>query len=143
MKSLPRAAPAVFAALVVLAACGGTPTATTGGLGNGAAVTPTPSHAAQPPFTLEDGFEHDVCGIGLIVRFIPSSSTATSADEAVLEGGPVSHVQDNVQDHTGDQPLPSNAAKLDVDTTVTVVGKSFHVTGIDLANSKIQLQPLC
>lgn len=106
-------------------------------------MTPTPLQKSQPPFTLEDGFEHDVCGIGLIVRFIPSSSTATSNDEAVLEAGPVSNVQDSVQDHNGDQPLPANAAKLDVDTTVTVLGKSFHVIGIDLAGSKIQLQPLC
>ncbi len=95
------------------------------------------------PFTLEEGFEHDVCGIGISVKFIPPTATSASATEAVLQGGQISNVIDNVQDHTGDQPLPANAAKAVAGTTVTVYGKQFKVDDVDVKNSKVTLTPVC
>ena len=127
-------------ALLLLAACGSS--VSTSSL-SATVSTPSASATAQAPFTLEDGFEHDVCGIGLIVRFIPATATSASATEAVLEWGPISNVQDNVQDHTGDQPLPPNGAQLTVGQTAMLDGKSFHVLGIDLKGSSVQLQPVC
>jgi hypothetical protein len=108
----------------------------------GVAITGSTVPNVQP-FTLEEGFEHDVCGIGVTVKFIPATATSSSADEPVLQGGPISNVQDNVQDHTGDQPLPANAAKLTNGATVTVDGKQFKVVSIDTANTKVGLVPLC
>jgi hypothetical protein len=130
------------AAALLLAACGSGGVSGSGHSG-AAASSPTPTPALSAPFTLEDGFEHDVCGIGLIVRFIPPTSTSSTASEAVLEWGPVSNVQDNVQDHTGDQPLPANGAQLVAGQTATLDGKSFRVLGVDTAGSSVQLQPLC
>jgi hypothetical protein len=108
---------------------------------SGATAPPTTGGTAA--FVLEEGFEHDVCGIGISVKFIPATSTSSSADEAVLYGGPISNVPDKIQDHTGDQPLPDNAAKLDTGKTVTVVGKQFTVGSIDTANTKVGLTALC
>jgi hypothetical protein len=126
---------------MLLAACGSTSTGASGAgsSSNTAANSPT----AQAPFILQDGFEHDVCGIGLIVKFIPPTSTSSSASEAVLVGGPISNVQDTVQNQTGDQPLPSNAAELKAGNTVSVQGKSFRVLGIDVVGTSVQLQPAC
>jgi hypothetical protein len=94
-------------------------------------------------FTLDEGMEHDVCGIGISVKFIPSNASASKADEAVLMGGPVSNIQDLVQNHTGDQPLPANAAQATAGSTVAVVGKRFKVNAIDVAHTRVQLEPLC
>jgi hypothetical protein len=134
-------APLFITPLLFVAACGSTTTATSGA--GSSANSPGSSPTALAPFTLADGFEHDVCGIGLIVKFIPPTATSSSASEAVLVGGPVSNVQDTVQDHTGDQPLPSNAAELIVGKTVSVNGKSFRVLGIDVTGTSVQLQPVC
>ena len=109
---------------------------------SGTVASPTTSGGAAG-FVLEEGFEHDVCGIGISVKFIPPTSTSSSADEAVLYGGPINNVPDKIQDHTGDQPLPDNAAKLDDGTTVTVVGKQFTVNSIDVANTKVGLTAHC
>ncbi len=95
------------------------------------------------PFTLEEGFEHDVCGIGVSVKFIPATATSSTADEPVLQGGPISNVPDNLQDHTGDRPLPANAAKLTTGATVTVVGKAFKVDAISVKSTNVRLEPLC
>lgn len=92
---------------------------------------------------LEEGFEHDVCGIGISVKFIPPTSTSTSASEAVLQWGRINNVVDNVQDHTGDQPLPSNAVQLTSGSTVSLGGHHFKVDAIDVSNTKVTLEPIC
>jgi len=138
----------VIASIVVLAACsssGGSSTTDdtrTGRTQIGEAITGSTVPNIQP-FTLEEGFEHDVCGIGVSVKFIPETATSTTFGEAVLQGGPISNVPDNVQNHTGDQPLPANAAKLTAGATVTVVGKQFTVDAIDTKNTNVRLEPLC
>jgi hypothetical protein len=109
---------------------------------SGTAAPPT-TDAAAAAFILEEGFEHDVCGVGISVKFIPATSTSSSFDEAVLYGGPINNVPDKIQDHTGDQPLPDNAAKLVQGKTVTVVGHQFTVDSIDTANSKVGLTAHC
>jgi hypothetical protein len=106
-----------------------------------AAPSPTTTGAAK--FTLEEGFEHDVCGIGISVKFIPATDTSSTADEAVLYGGPINNVPDKIQDHTGATPLPDNAAKLTVGGTVTVVGKQFSVDAIDVDNTRVGLEAHC
>ena len=139
----------VIASIVVLTACsssGGSSSTTndtrTGRTQIGEAITGSTVPNIQP-FTLEEGFEHDVCGIGVSVKFIPETATSTTFGEAVLQGGPISNVPDNVQNHTGDQPLPANAAKLTTGATVPVYGKQFKVDAIDVANTKVGLVPLC
>ena len=132
---------------VFLTACSGggnkdTKSATTSSTQLGIAITGSTVPNVQP-FTLEEGFEHDVCGIGVSVKFIPETATSTTFGEAVLQGGPISNVPDNVQNHTGDQPLPANAAKLTAGATVTVVGKQFTVDAIDTKNTNVRLEPLC
>lgn len=139
----------LIAGVLVLAACSSsgssnttTKSTTTSRTQIGYAITGSTVPNKQP-FTLEEGFEHDVCGIGVTVKFIPATGTSSTADEPVLQGGPISNVQDNVQDHTGDQPLPANAAKLTTGTTVTVFGKQFKVDAIDTKNTNVRLEPLC
>jgi hypothetical protein len=131
----------------VLAACG-----------TGAGPAAAPAHSASmgdPPgavnaggggttgFTLTEGTEHDACGIGVVVKFIPSSASAAKADEAVLMGGPVNNVPDKVQDHTGADPLPDNAAKATAGAVVTVAGKRFRINAVDVSGGHVQLEPLC
>ena len=135
-----------LAAVIALAACGGgSGTASTGTTGSAPSQTgaATSSTVASKAFTLEEGFEHDVCGIGVIVKFIAPTASSSKADEAVLIGGPVSNVQDTVQNHTGDQPLPANAAQLTAGGSVMVYGKSFKVDAVDTANSKVDLEARC
>jgi hypothetical protein len=140
---------ACVALVVGLSACGSSKAAksTPTTLGSQRATPDTATFATNASnrraFTLAAGVEHDVCGIGIIVRFIPSNASASTADEAVLEGGPVSNVQDLVQNHTGDQPLPSNAAEAKEGAIVTVVGRRFKVDVIDVPNSRVQLEALC
>lgn len=109
---------------------------------NGAGGNGTPSSSVAI-FTMDDASEHDVCGIGLILKFIPATASSSTADEAVLQFGPVSHVADNVQNHTGDMPLPANAAQLLAGKTVTLGGHSFKVDSIDVQNSKATLEATC
>ena len=134
------------AALVVLAACSSSgyksSSSTTPTTRTGSAVTATSTPNAQP-FTLEPGFEHDVCGIGISVKFIPATATSATADEPVLMGGPISNIQDDVQDHTGDQPLPANAANAVAGSTATVYGKQFKVDNVDVAVTTVRLDPIC
>jgi hypothetical protein len=126
--------------------------------GTAAGTAPAPARSASmadPPgavnegggtgggFTLAEGTEHDVCGIGVVVKFIPSSASAAKADEAVLMGGPVNAVPDKVQNHTGADPLPDNAAKADAGAVVTVAGKRFRVNAVDVSGGHVQLEPLC
>jgi hypothetical protein len=119
---------------LLVASCGETTNAT-----NAPGVSSTPGAA----FVLEEGFEHDVCGIGITVKFIPATSTSSTFGEAVLQWGPVSNVVDNVQNHTGDQPLPANAAQLSVGATVNLSGHGFKVDAIDIAKTKVTLEPAC
>jgi hypothetical protein len=94
-------------------------------------------------FTLDEGMEHDACGIGVVLKFIPSGAGSSKADEAVLMGGPVDNVPDKVQDHTGADPLPDNAAKATVGAVVTVTGKRFRVNAVDADGGRVQLEPMC
>jgi hypothetical protein len=136
----------VLALPLALAACG---------TAAGPAPAPAPSRTTvNPPgaltangggggFTLDEGMEHDACGIGVVLKFIPSSASAAKADEAVLMGGPVNKVPDKIQDHTGADPLPDNAARATPGTVVTVVGKRFRVNAVDATSGRAQLEPLC
>jgi hypothetical protein len=127
----------VVVALVTLgmSGCGnGTPTASPAG----SSSAQTGSH-----FKLEEGFEHDVCGIGVAVKFIPATASSSKADFAVVYGGPINKVPDKVQDHTGADPLPDNAAHAVPDTTITVYGKQFKVDSVDVADSATELTALC
>ena len=136
----------VLIGIVVLAACGsgssyGKPaTAPNTKTGAGATVTTVPK---AEPFTLDEGIEHDVCGIGISVKFIPATATSASADAPVLMGGPISNIDDQVQDHTADQPLPSNAAHAVVGSVATVFGQRFKVDAVDPANTRVRLEPFC
>ncbi len=132
-----------LAALLALAACDP--------VGPGPAPVPSPttgSASATPGaitgtgaqgFTLSQGTEHDVCGIGLIVTFVRSANT----EEAVLLGGPVGKVPALGQGGTGEDPLPANAAVATTGTVATVVGKQFRVNAVDTAGGRVQLEPLC
>lgn len=123
----------VLAVPLVLAGCGTgapapapTPTATA----TGAAVD---ANGSGGGFTLfEGGGEHDACGIGVVVTFVSGN--------AVLLGGPVGHVPDQV---TNADALPANAARAVAGDTVTVAGKKFRVNAIDATGNRVQLEPLC
>lgn len=133
IRNLLLAVPLVLAP-PVLAGCGTggpapapTPTAT------GAAVNANGADNAGGGFTLfEGGGEHDACGIGVVVKFVSGT--------AVLLGGPVGHVPDQV---TNADALPANAARAVAGGTVTVAGKSFRVNAIDATGNRVQLEPLC
>lgn len=104
---------------------------------------PNPAGTTGGPFRLGEGLEHDVCGIGVSVKFIPATSTSSKAEFAVVYGGPINKVPDKVQNHTGDEPLPDNAAHAVAGTTITVYGKKFAVDTVDTATSTVQLRALC
>jgi hypothetical protein len=103
----------------------------------------TTAGQASGPFRLEEGLEHDVCGIGISVKFIPATNSSSKAEYAVVYGGPINKVPDKVQNHTGDDPLPDNAAHAVEGTTITVYGKKFTVDGVDAKTSSVQLRALC
>jgi hypothetical protein len=103
------------------------------------APTPTSSAAAANAngagggFTIyEGGGEHDACGIGVVVKF--------PAGVAVVLGGPVGHVPDQV---TSADALPANGARAVAGDPVTVAGKRFMVNAIDPAGRRVQLEPQC
>jgi hypothetical protein len=98
---------------------------------------------AGGPFRLGEGLEHDVCGIGISVKFIPATNASSKFDYAVVYGGPINKVPDKVQNHTGSDPLPDNAAHAVAGTTITVYGKKFTVDAVDNATSSVQLRALC
>jgi hypothetical protein len=128
---------AAIAASVVLTACGSS---------SGAKVTPTtgaPAARSAAVFTLAEGVEHDACGIGVGVTFIASAPGSGQAGVPVLVGGPIGTVVDSMQDLTGDQPLPADAAHLTQGTVATVDGKRFGVNSIDTTGSSVQLTALC
>jgi hypothetical protein len=114
-----------------------------GAASNGAPSPASSSAAASAPFTLAEGLEHDVCGIGIVVKFIPATASSSKADFAVVYGGPVNKVEDKVQDHIGTDPLPDNAAHAVAGSTITVYGKQFTVNAVDTAGTSVQLQPQC
>lgn len=110
---------------------------------DGARTTTSSPAAASGPFTLGEGLEHDVCGIGVAVKFIPATASSGKADFAVVYGGPVNKVEDKVQNHVGTDPLPDNAAHAIVGATITVYGKQFTVNAVDTAEPSVRLQPQC
>jgi hypothetical protein len=94
-------------------------------------------------FTLSDGVEHDVCGIGLMLRFIPATAGSPTSDYAVVLAGPAGQVDDQVRGHTGDDPLPPNATHPQQGVVITLEGQRFGVNRIDAGSSTIQLTALC
>jgi hypothetical protein len=117
------------------------------------AVSPTAGQSSSPgygatasggrEFTLDEGVEHDVCGIGIVLKFIPPSESAGAADEAVLVGGPLSGVPGVLGGQTGDVPLPGTVAPARAGLTVTVFGKRFSVLVVDAAHTRVRLKALC
>jgi len=123
------------------------PTASAGSAGTSASATgagPSDSAGASPTppagtaFTVAEGVERDVCGIGLTVKFIPPSATTGQHDEAFLVGGPVSAV-----DPSPDQPAPANVAPAVTGAIATVLGKRFKVDAVDTANHRVTMEALC
>jgi hypothetical protein len=103
--------------------------------GTGGPGVTTPAGGA---FTLTDGVERDVCGIGLRVKFVPPSSTTGQDNQAFLVGGPVGGA-----DPSADQPAPANVAPARTGAIATVVGKRFKVDLVDLPNRRVTLEALC
>jgi hypothetical protein len=99
-------------------------------------ASPTPPAGAA--LTLTEGVEHDVCGIGLTVRFIPPSATTGKDDEAFLVGGPASQVGPSP-----DQPAPANVAPARTGAIATVLGKRFKVDAVDAINRRVSVEALC
>jgi hypothetical protein len=138
---------------------GPTPTAgltTTEGTTEGTTATPATSpdspgetvgaSAAPVPglgFVLVEGAQRDICGVRLRVTFIPPSVTAGGDDQAFLVGGPIPGNQKVAPAPTGDQPQPSTIAPARTGATATVMGKRFKVVAVDVANRRVQLEPLC
>jgi hypothetical protein len=121
---------------LALAGCGtqAPAPAPTSGTSGGAVTAPD----AGGGFTIyEGGGEHDACGIGILVRFVPG---AAGAGDAILLGGPAGHVPDQVPSAG---PLPDNAARAVAGDPVTVAGKRFLVNAIDPAGRRVQLEPRC
>jgi hypothetical protein len=93
---------------------------------------PKQGGAAFPPW-------HDTPAISTATRYrdvglCPPGRGSAKADEAVLLGGPVGKVPDLVQDHTGADPLPANAAAATTGTIATVAGKQFRINAVDTAD---------
>jgi hypothetical protein len=99
--------------------------------------------AAGTAFSLGEGLEHDVCGIGIVVKFIPATASSSKADFAVVYGGPINKVENKVQNHIGTDPLPDKAAHAVAGATIAVYGKQFTVNTVDVVDSSVQLQPDC
>lgn len=113
-----------------------------------ASKTGTPSPASSisyssGAFHLDAGVEHDVCGIGVVLTFIPASPVSPKLDYAVLVGGPVGHVDAGFGDKTANDPLPADAVHLSHGVVVTVVGQRFGVNDIDVAGKSAVLTALC
>jgi hypothetical protein len=58
-------------------------------------------------FTLAEGVEHDVCGIGVEVRFIPATAASNATDFAVVYAGPIGNIDVSGQIASGDQRCPA------------------------------------
>lgn len=140
MKKLIAAAAAGTAGM--LAGCGST-VSTSPATSPASTTAPPSANSTAASFTMEEGFEHDVCGIGLIMKFIPPTQSSSATTEAVVIAGPVSNVQDTVQDHTGDQALPSNAEQATAGSSITLLGKTFSVDSVDATAGKVGLTPHC
>lgn len=130
--------------LAVLAACGSSQAPVTAGGTDAPGTIATPTgNLPSDVLVLDEGVENDVCGIGVVLKFIPAAATSSTADYAVLMGGPIGNVADQVADHTGADPLPGNAAHLVQGTVETVAGKRFGVNTIDATEHKVMLSLLC
>jgi len=87
--------------------------------------------------------EHDVCGIGLVLRFIPRDANAGTADYPLVFGGPIGKVPADAGNLTADGQWPDNAASPKQGTTFQVAGKRFGVAEFDRGSSWMTLQSLC
>jgi hypothetical protein len=120
-------------------ASSGTPAA--GGSAGVGGATPTPSAAGG--FVLTEGVEHNVCGIRLVLKFIPPSANSGTTDQAFLVGGPIADGHGVLPAPTADQPLPSNIAPARPGMTVTVLGRRFRIDSVDVANRRVRVEALC
>ena len=91
-------------------------------------------------FVLTDGVERDVCGIGLLVTFVPPSTATGDQTQAFLVGGPVGAVHASPSQ---DRPLPANVAPARIGTTVTVLGRRFTVSAVDRARRRVTVEAEC
>jgi hypothetical protein len=130
-------------AVVVVATLGACSTTPTPVVTSSPDVTSSPQPGPTNVFTLSDGLEHDVCGIGLVLKFIPATATSITSDYAVVMYGPVGNVPDLVQDHTGDQPLPSNATHPQQGTVIRFGDNRFGVNRVDTSTNQVMLTALC
>jgi hypothetical protein len=113
----------------------------TAGTGQGAGGS---GHGSAPAgagvIVLREGVEHDVCGIGVAVKFIPPSAfndgpTAGATYEAVLVGGPVGQA--------ADQPTPAGVAPARPGLTVTVAGRRFLIRSVNATGRWVEVEALC
>lgn len=146
---------AATALVAVLAACGtmtpegagGTGSPTPSGPGPSGTPTASPTTAVPPTskpvpggqFTLVPGKEHDVCGIGVMVTFVPPAGQQNTGYQAFLVGGPVGQVRAS----GGDNPMPGNAKPANPGSTVTVAGVNFRVHAVDASALTVTLEALC
>jgi hypothetical protein len=114
---------------------GGVPTG--GQPTTGAPATSKPAAGAM--FTLAAGREHDVCGIGVMVTFVPPAGQQYQGYQAFIVGGAVGHVGGS----GGDNPMPGNVAPANPGMTVTVAGVRFRVHSVDTAASTATLEAMC
>jgi hypothetical protein len=158
-QALPLAGVTVFVALVAvaLASCtspAGSPRPTPSAAG----PTSPMAHASRPPppttpggratsdtkrFTLMAGSQHNVCGIGLRVAFIPPSGGTGQGYQAFLVAGPTSGFPDTTPTSTGDTPPVGTVAPARVGTVATVLGKRFRVISVDVLHRRVVLEALC
>lgn len=103
---------------------------------------PVPTNLAPGLFVLQDGVEHDACGIGLVLKFIPPTAHA-AADYALVFGGPVGNVGADTGNLTADGDWPDNTAHPQHGTTFQVAGRRFGVAEYDRGSSWMVLEPLC
>lgn len=105
---------------------------------------PAPTNSMAPGvFVLREGVEHDACGIGLVLKFVPATAGAKTADYALVFGGPVGAVPADVANLTGDGHWPGNAAHPRQGTTFRVAGKEFGVAQARSGNRWVTLQGAC
>jgi hypothetical protein len=139
LRSVVRCLLVVLVATTLTTGCRTTPTPTP----PGPTTTTSPQPGPTNVFTLGEGLEHDVCGIGLVLKFIPATASSSKADYAVVMYGPIGNVPDLVQDHTGDQPLPHNATHPQQGVVITLGGSRFGVNRIDTSTHQVMLTALC
>ncbi len=91
-------------------------------------------------YVLTEGVEHDVCGIGLTVAFLPPGAATGDQVQAFLVGGPVGAVRASP---SGDIPNPAAIAPARAGTTVTVLGRRLAVGTVDPVRRRVTVEAVC